>query len=93
MVETIRINITGNERQPLLDGARKLLAQGHSADTMLEVWREGAQEWSMRAPIGIAARYTVAERANGLNPLRFEPYRPGPSAREGGRIPPADDAG
>ena len=93
MVETIRINITGNERQPLLDGARKLMTEGHDPDTMLEVWREGAQEWSMRAPIGVAARYTVAERANGLNPPRFEPYRPGPSAREGGRIPPADDAG
>jgi hypothetical protein len=93
MVETIRIYIKGNERQPLLDGARKLLAQGHSAHTMLEVWREGAHEWSMRAPLGVAARYTVAERANGLNPPHFEPYRPGPSAREGVRIPPADDAG
>jgi hypothetical protein len=40
MVETIRINITGNERQPLLDGARKLLAQGHIAMFIatLAVW-------------------------------------------------------
>ena len=78
----IRHEIAGNERQPLLDNARRLLAEGHVPDTVLEVWWPGAQEWAMRAPIGVAAQFTVEERADGTTPPKFRLWQPykGPTA-------------
>jgi hypothetical protein len=48
-------------RQPLLDGARKLLARGHYPWTILVMRWEGATEWALRSPLGAAANLTVDE--------------------------------
>ena len=53
--------------QPLLDGARALLAQWCDPATMLTMIRPPSTAWAMRAPIGVAAKLTVSEK---------EHYRP-----------------
>jgi hypothetical protein len=48
-------------RQPLLDGARKLIAMGHYPSTMVVMRWAGAKEWALRGPLGVAAKLTVDE--------------------------------
>jgi hypothetical protein len=48
-------------RQPFLDSARKLLARGHDAKTMLIMRWVGAENWALRGPLGVAAKLTVDE--------------------------------
>jgi hypothetical protein len=51
--------------QPLLDGARALLASGFSAHTVIELRHVGSDAVAMRAVLGVAACLTVsANRAS-----------------------------
>lgn len=50
---------------PLLDAARVLLDEGHDPTTVLEMWREGATEFALRAQLGAAEKLTVEESAHG----------------------------
>jgi hypothetical protein len=60
-------------RQPLLDGARKLLARGHDPRTMLVMRWDGAEEWALRARLGVAADLTVDEH-NGTVFGKWKPF-------------------
>jgi len=46
-------------RQPLLDGARELLASGYPADTIIVMRHAGSAVEALRSTIGAAARLTV----------------------------------
>jgi hypothetical protein len=48
-------------RAPFLDAARALIAAGHDADAILEMYRLGASSWDLRAPLQIAAQLDGAE--------------------------------
>ena len=48
-------------RAPLLDAARALIAAGHDADAILEMYRPGVSSWDLRAPLLVAAQLDVAE--------------------------------
>jgi hypothetical protein len=48
-------------RMPFLDAARALIAAGHDADAILEMYRLGASSWDLRAPLLVAAQLDVAE--------------------------------
>ena len=48
-------------RQPLLDAARLLLSVGCKPDAIIARRRVGTDADDMRAPLGVAARYTVDE--------------------------------
>jgi hypothetical protein len=48
-------------RQPVLDSARKLIARGHDPRTMLIMRWQGANDWALRGPLGVAAKLTVDE--------------------------------
>jgi hypothetical protein len=50
--------------QPLLDGARALMAQGCKPSDMLLMVRPPSTAWAMRAPIAMAAKLTV--ETNGI---------------------------
>jgi hypothetical protein len=50
--------------QPLLDGARALLAQGYDPADMLTMVRPPSTAWAMRAPLAMAAKLTV--ETNGI---------------------------
>jgi hypothetical protein len=64
--------------QPLLDGARALLAQGCDPAAMLTMVRPPSTAWAMRAPIGAAAKLTVSEK-EGYRPT-FRPFRGAPES-------------
>jgi hypothetical protein len=36
-----------------------LLAEGHPADTVIEIWRPNADEWAMRGRLGAAAATVI----------------------------------
>jgi hypothetical protein len=48
-------------RMPFLDAARALIAAGHDANAILEMYRLGASSWDLRAPLLVAAQLDVAE--------------------------------
>jgi hypothetical protein len=50
--------------QPLLDGARALLAQGCKPSDMLMMVRPPSTNWAMRAPLAMAAKLTI--ETNGI---------------------------
>jgi hypothetical protein len=62
-------------RQPLLDSARILLAQGHSPDATIVMRSAGSQVDSPKARLSTAAQLTVNEDGP-----RFERWRPHPRA-------------
>jgi len=64
---------------PFLDAARALLERGSSADDMLIMrWHDADGVDSLKARLGVAARFTVQER-NGTSPsIRLAPYAPLP---------------
>ena len=67
-------------RQPLFDGARRLLAEGVAPDTALTTRRRGSPIIAMRSTVGEAAKWTVAERnRGGLHKERWQPYDAGSS--------------
>jgi hypothetical protein len=51
--------------QPLLDGARALLASGFSAHTVIELRHAGSDAVAMRAVLGVAACLTVTANRTG----------------------------
>src|SRR5262245_37742356 len=60
-------------RQPLLDAARVLLAEGFDADTYLVMRHVGSADESLSASIGRAAQLTVEHSVYGKPVLR--PYK------------------
>jgi hypothetical protein len=40
---------------PFVKSARSLLAEGYSADTVLEMWRPNTDEWALRGRLGSVA--------------------------------------
>ena len=61
-------------RQPFLDGARRLLASGYPADTMIVMKRAGSVIEALRSTVGRAAALTVSEEEN--RPPRFKRWKP-----------------
>jgi hypothetical protein len=57
-------------RQPLLDGARELLASGFSAEAAIVMRHAGSQIEALRSTVGAAARLTVAEGDRGAPRFR-----------------------
>jgi hypothetical protein len=49
--------------QPLLDGARVLLAQGAQPDAVITTRHAGSPHIALRSTIGVAAKWTVQESA------------------------------
>lgn len=68
-------------RTPLLDAARGLVGGGYDPATVLEMWHPEAATWSLRAPIGEAAKLRVAE---GEKRPQFRPW----TAFSPGQVPP-----
>ena len=59
---------------PLLDGARYWLNNGANPSTSIAtVWSSGSSHWSLRSPVGAAARLTV--EPNTLGKPVFRLYR------------------
>ncbi len=48
-------------RTPLLSAARVLLQEGHDPASTVFMTREGEASWSLKAPLGVAAKLTVRE--------------------------------
>jgi hypothetical protein len=49
---------------PFVKSARILLAEGHSADTLIEMWRPNTAEWALRGRLGaVAATVIDGEKA------------------------------
>jgi hypothetical protein len=44
---------------PFVKSARRLLAEGHPADTVIEIWRRNTDEWAMRSRLGAAAATVI----------------------------------
>jgi hypothetical protein len=44
---------------PFVKSACLLLAEGHPADTVIEIWRPNADEWAMRGRLGAAAATVI----------------------------------
>lgn len=61
-------------RQPFLDGARRLLASGYPADTIIIMKRAGSVIEALHSTVGRAAALTVSEEA--YRPPRFKRWRP-----------------
>jgi hypothetical protein len=63
-------------RQPLLDGARELIASGYPADTIIVMRHAGSEIEALRSTIGAAALLRVAEGDRGAPRLRPWVARP-----------------
>jgi hypothetical protein len=63
--------------QPLLDGARALLAEGSDPRTRIMMRHAGSSADALRSTIGTAAQMTVGE---GERPPIFRPWKPSPHA-------------
>jgi hypothetical protein len=59
--------------QPFLDGARKLLARGHSPQTILVMRHAGSDDVALRGSLGAAAKLTVDEH-NGTVFAKWKPF-------------------
>src|SRR5262245_51465683 len=70
--------ISKSTRQPLLDAARILLAEGADPETPIAMRHAGADHAALRSTVGAAARLTVVERDHGNRPV-LELWRPRPS--------------
>jgi len=84
---------------PFVKSARLLLAEGHPADTVIEIWRPDTHEWAMRGRLGaVAATVIEGETASRCakkgSPARdheqssqraLPPVCAGPKAVSGGR--------
>jgi len=62
--------IVRGSRQPLFDGARKLLDRGYSPDATLVLRHQGAPHDAIAGQIGQAAALTVDDNRNGAPRLR-----------------------
>jgi hypothetical protein len=71
-------------RQPFLDGARKLIARGHDPQTILVMRWAGAKDWTVRGPLGVAAKLTVEWKPysrSAVPPVSVNPGRNVPKGR------------
>lgn len=59
-------------RTPLLSAARVLLQAGHDPTSNVFMTRAGEAAWSLKAPLGVAAKLTVRENET-VGPV-FAPY-------------------
>jgi hypothetical protein len=82
--------IVARTREPLLDGARALLAAGYKAATIAVLRHAGSEIAALTAPIGVAARYYVEESAHG--PVLRSVRKAQPSAVERPRVGQMDRA-
>jgi hypothetical protein len=64
-------------RQPLLDAARVLLAEGVNPWVHLAMHHAGSSVAALAATVGAVARLSVRE---GKRPPQFEPWKPSPHA-------------
>jgi hypothetical protein len=58
-----------SSRQPLLDAARVLLAEGAAPDTQIEMWHAGADHVALRTTLVTAAKLRVLEGSRDI--VRF----------------------
>ena len=70
--------LLSSNRQPLLDAARVLLAQGIPPETPLAMQHKGSATIAMTSTVGEAAKLTVEEEPGGP---RFRKWRPFPASR------------
>ena len=70
--------LLSSSRQPLLDAARVLLAQGIPPETPLAMQHKGSAIIAMTSTVGEAAKLTVEEEPGGP---RFRKWRPFPASR------------
>jgi hypothetical protein len=72
---------------PFVKSARRLLAEGYPADTMVEVWRPNAAEWAMRGRLGPVAA-TVIDGESASRGAKNGPPARGPDQARGKEPPP-----
>jgi hypothetical protein len=70
--------LLSSSRQPLLDAARVLPAQGIPPETPLAMQHKGSATIAMTSTVGEAAKLTVEEEPGGP---RFRKWRPFPASR------------
>jgi|SRR6185436_10598217 hypothetical protein len=83
--------ICERSEEPLLDGARKLHAEGHAPGARVSLSHAGSPHHSLVSTVGGAANLTVKETAGGIGPkfVQYQPYT-GPRLR---RVAPPSDFG
>jgi hypothetical protein len=70
------VAITRPTRQPLLDGARALVALGYPAEAVVTARHAGSAVVAMRSTVGGAARWAVEERdQGGLRKCLWKPFQ------------------
>ena len=67
--------LLSSSRQPLLDVARVLLAEGIPPDPRIAMQHKGSATIAMTSTVGVAAKLTVEEESDGP---RFRKWRPFP---------------
>ena len=67
---------------PFVKSARVLLAEGHPADTAIEIWRPNTDEWTMRGRLGAVAATVIDGEAGSRGAKNGAPAR---DLEQGGR--------
>ena len=73
--------LLSSSRQPLLDAARVLLAEGIPPETPIAMQHKGSATIAMTSTVGAAAKLTVKEKPNGPKFRKWEPFPAVRSAR------------
>ena len=73
--------LLSSSRQPLLDAARVLLAEGIPPETPIAMQHKGSATIAMTSTVGEAAKLTVKEEPNGPKFRKWEPFPAVRSAR------------
>jgi hypothetical protein len=60
---------------PFVKSARVLLAEGHPADTVIEIWRPNTDEWAMRGRLGAVAATVIDGEAGSRGAKNGPPAR------------------
>ena len=66
--------LLSSSRQPLLDAARVLLAEGIPPETPIAMQHKGSATIALSSTVGEAAKLTVKERPNGPKFSKWEPF-------------------
>jgi len=75
--------LLSSSRQPLLDTARVLLAEGVPPETSNAMQHKGSATIAMTSTVGEAAKLTVEEESDGPRFRKWRPFPAGWSARAG----------
>ena len=67
---------------PFVKSARVLLAEGHPADTVIEMWRPNTDEWALRGRLGAVAATVIDGEAGSRGAKNGPPAR---DLEQGGR--------